>query len=220
MYFKKYPFILIVFMLTVGLIGCSDKPNDPTEKMYTILENVVSKEKPFENQQDPLVALEKKEKNLYNQILKLGMKEYGQIVKLADEALASTEKRRELFETETASLKESENEFRKVADLKEDFDNPELGQLADELYQIMENRYRAHDELYRQYTKAINHDKELYGMFKNKDIPLEDLQNQVEKVNDAYQKVYTENEKFNKYTEQYNDKKLLFYKKAGLDPAK
>lgn len=218
--FNKNRLILFFFSLIIVLSGCVGKPNDPAEKMYTILENVVSKEKEFEKQQEPLAALEKNEKDLYDKILKLGMKEHGQIAQLADEALASAEKRKKYFETETTSLKQSQTEFQKVANLKGKFEDKQLGKLADELYQIMMNRYSSHDELYKQYTKAIENDKELYQMFKNKDIALEDLENQVKKVNESYQKVYAENEKFNKFTESYNDKKLAFYKKAGLNPTK
>jgi hypothetical protein len=216
----KNGLLLFVFMFTVAIAGCTAKQNDPTEKVYTILENVVAKEQVFEKQQEPLVALEKKEKGLYAQILKLGMKEYDQIAQLADEALASADKRKELIEKETASLKESEIEFQKVANVKKDFKNPDLEKLVEDLFQIMVNRYRAHDELYKQYTEGIQYDKELYSMFKNKDIHLEDLENQVKKVNESYKKVNEENQKFNQYTEEYNDKKLSFYKKAGLNAAK
>jgi hypothetical protein len=53
-------------------------------------------------------------------------------------------------------------------------------------------------------------------MFKNKNLSLEDLEAQINKLNETYKKVYTANDQFNKYTQQYNEKKLLFYKKAGL----
>jgi Putative cell-wall binding lipoprotein len=217
-FIEKKRLLLFAFILIIALAGCAAKQNDPVEKMYGILENVVSKEKAFEKQQEPLVDLEKKEKSLYDQILKLGMKEHNQIVQLADEALASADERKNHFETETESLKQSETQFRKVETLKDKFKDEQLRKLADELYVMMMNRYRSHDELYKLYTKAIQNDKELYGMFKNKDVPLEDLENQVKKVNESYQNVYAENEKFNKYTEGYNDKKLSFYKKAGLKP--
>ncbi|WHY87927.1 YkyA family protein [Neobacillus novalis] len=207
----------LYFMIAICLIlsGCVNKTT-PVEKMYDVLEKVVSKEKVFEEQQDPLVTLEKEEKQKYDQIIGLGMKEYDQIVKLSDEAIALTDKRKEHMEKETDSLKESEQEFKKVADIKDELDNPELKKLTNELYDIMMQRYRTHEELYREYTEVLKSDKELYGMFKNKNLAMEDLEAQVTKLNETYKKVLEVNENFNKLTEQYNDKKLLFYKKAGL----
>jgi nitrous oxide reductase len=192
----------------------------PVEKMYDVLEKVAASEKEFEEQQDPLVTLEKKEKEIYDQIIDLGMKEYDQIVKLSDDALALADERKEHMEKETNSIKESEKEFKEVADLKDEFDDPALTKLANELYDIMIQRYNAHEVLFKEYSEALKYDKELYVMFKNKDLPLEDLEAQVNKLNESYKKVFDANENFNKLTEQYNDKKLSFYKKAGLKLSK
>jgi len=197
------------------LAGCIGKKT-PVEKMYDVLEEVVSKEKVFEEQQEPLVTLEKKEKEIYDQIIELGMKEYDQIVKLSDDAIILTDQRKNHMEKETKSLKESEQVFKKAAAIKDEFDDPELTKIANELSDIMMQRYQAHKELYKEYSNALTYDKELYMMFKNKNLPLEDLEGQVKKLNETYKKVFDTNEKFNKLTEQYNNKKLSFYKKAGL----
>jgi hypothetical protein len=53
-------------------------------------------------------------------------------------------------------------------------------------------------------------------MFKNKNLPLKDLETQVKTGNETYRMVYDANKIFNKLTNQYNEKKLLFYKKAGI----
>jgi predicted patatin/cPLA2 family phospholipase len=95
-------------------------------------------------------------------------------------------------------------------------DDPTLKKIVNQLNDIMMKRYDAHRELYKQYSDAIQYDKELYQMFKNKNLSLEDLEAQINKLNETYKKVYTANDQFNKYTQQYNEKKLLFYKKAGL----
>lgn len=216
---NKYRFILLLSVLIVIFAGCT-KEKTSVEKMYDVLEKVVSAEKEFEEQQNPLVTLEKKEKEIYDQIIKLGMKEYNQIVKLSDEALLLADQRKEHMEKETNSMKESEKEFKKAANIKDKFEDTALTKLANELYEIMMERYKAHDELNIEYNEALKNDKELYEMFKNKDLPLEDLEAQVNKLNETYKRVYTANEKFNMLTEQYNDKKLSFYKQAGLKSSK
>jgi predicted patatin/cPLA2 family phospholipase len=121
------------------------------------------------------------------------------------------------MEKETNSIKQSEKEFTKAANIKDKFEDRSLTKIANELYEIMMERYKAHDELYIQYNEALKNDKALYEMFKNKNIPLEDLEAQVNKLNETYKKIYDANEKFNLLTEQYNDKKLSFYKRAGLN---
>lgn len=197
------------------LSGCfTQKP--PADKMHNVLESVVSAEKGFEDQQEPLVSLEKQEKGIYDQIIGLGMKQYDQIVKLSDEAAALADQRKEHMELENKSLKKSKNRFKEVANLKDDFDDPALKKQVNELYDLMMERYEAHDDLYKEYSDGIKYDKDLYGMLKNKSLPLEDLENQVNKVNQTYEKIFAANKKFNQLTEQYNSKKELFYKKAGL----
>lgn len=188
----------------------------PVDQMYDVLETVVTKEKVFEKQQEPLAALEKGEKDIYDKILSLGMKEQDQIVKLADEAISSTAKRQEHMDKETESLKESKTEFLKVKDIKSQLEDADVKKLADELYETMMQRYNAHDVLYKNYTEAIKNDKKLYEMFKNKDLGFGDLESQVKTLNESYQKVFAANDNFNKLTEQYNEKKLTFYKKSGL----
>lgn len=212
---KRKRYALFIFALILILSGCTSE-KDPTKEMYDVLEKVVAKEKGFEEQQEPLVSLEKKEKDLYDQIIKLGMKEYEQIVKLSDEALDSADKRKELLEKETNSLKESEKEFQKVKKIKDQLKDPEQKKLANELYDIMMQRYRAHDVLYSNYSEALKNDKELYEMFKNKELPLDALEAQVMKVNETYKNVLAANESFNKLTEEYNTTKLSFYKQAGI----
>jgi hypothetical protein len=184
--------------------------------MYDVLENVVDSEKVFEEQQEPLVTLEKNEKNIYDQIIGLGMKQYEQIVKLSDQASKMADERKVHMQQETKSIKKSEKEFRKIANYIEDFDDPALKKLANELYDVMMKRYNMHDELNKEYAEGIKNDKELYVMFKNKNLPLGDLEAQVTKVNKTYEKIFAANESFNNLTEQYNEKKLAFYQKAGL----
>ncbi|MEH7336734.1 YkyA family protein, partial [Neobacillus drentensis] len=168
MFFTRKKRLLLFFLAAfVILTGCNNKKSS-LEKMYETLENVAAKEKVFEEQQEPLVTLEKKEKGLYDQIIGLGMKEYDEIVKLSDEALNLAAQRQEHMEKETNSIKESEKEFKKIAEIKEQLDEPSLKKLANELYNIMMKRYQAHDVLNTAYTEALKNDQQLYEMFKNK----------------------------------------------------
>lgn len=208
---------LIFSFLTVFItLSACFKQQTPVEKIYHVLENVVSAEKVFEEQQDPLVDLEIKEKSVYDKMIGLGMKQYDEIVKLSNEALSMVNQRQEYMDKETDSIKESEKEFQKMADLKEELDDKELKKQANDLYTVMMKRYKAHAELYKEYTKGTTYDKQLYEMFKDKNLTMDQLESQINKLNDTYKKIYAANESFNKLTEQYNSKKYIFYQKAGL----
>jgi hypothetical protein len=209
---------IILFILAVVFVvtGCLNKEPSP-EKLYQVLEKVVEAEKEFEEQQKPLFQLEQQEKEIYNQIMTLGMKKHDEIVRLSDEALSIVQERRELLLKEVNSINASKNEFKKAADLKEKIKETELKKTADDLFKIMDERYRIHSQLSKEYFTALDDDKELYLILKNENISYDKLEAHVTKLNATYKKVYEANEKFNELTEQYNDKKLVFYKKAGLN---
>jgi hypothetical protein len=195
--------------------GCG-REQSTADKLYKALENVATAEKQFEDQQEPLKILESQEREIYKKIMKLGMKQHEEIVKLADEALVMVEKREAHIKKETDSIKQSEEEFKKVGVIKERLVDTEQKKKADELNEIMLKRYQAHEQLTNHYSDALVKDKELYKMLKDKNISFEELEKQVITLNETYQKVLNLNEEFNTLTVQYNAKKLEFYQSAGL----
>lgn len=207
--------IFSIFAISFLLTGCFSK-EETTERMYQALEKVVEAEKAFEEQQEPLVELEKQEKEIYNQIMALGMKQHDEIVKLSDEALSIIDKRRELLQKEIDSINASKTEFKQAVEIKDEIDDTEQKKKASELLKIMSNRYKVHNQLAKEYTSALDSDKELYLMLKNESVSYEKLEDHVTKLNTIYQKVYDANEEFNELTAQYNEKKLEFYEEAGL----
>lgn len=209
---------VLAFCLCILLIisGCANRAT-PVEKMYEVLENVVESEKVFEAQQDPLVDLERKEKELYEKIISLGLKEYDEISILSDKASEIVDQRKNLMAKEEDSIKASEKEFKTLEPLMEEIDDPELKEISQKLYNIMLERYSFHEELYQNYTAAIDLDKQLYDMFKNKDLQIDDLEEQITKINETYGKIIEANKKFNEKTKQYNELKLSFYNESGLN---
>ncbi|MFJ5762665.1 YkyA family protein [Neobacillus sp. NPDC093182] len=207
--------IFSIFAISFLLTGCVSK-EETNERMYQALEKVVEAEKAFEEQQEPLVKLEKQEKEIYNQIMALGMKQHDEIVKLSDKALSIIDKRRELLQKEIDSINASKTEFKQAEEIKNEIDDNEQKKKASELFKIMSNRYKVHNQLAKEYTSALDSDKELYLMLKNESVSYEKLEDHVTKLNTIYQKVYDANEEFNELTAQYNEKKLEFYEEAGL----
>jgi hypothetical protein len=216
MFDLKRPILWIVLLVVLIILsGCLNQKTT-AEKMYEVMEKVVLEETTFENQQSPLVQAEKEEKQLYDQIISLGMKEYEQILKLADEALLLVEKRKALMANETESIEKSEVEFKKLLPYIEKLDEPTLKKDAKKLYKIMLQRYKLHENLNQAYLDATKLDTELYQMFKRKDLSMEDLENQINQINIKYEEIFEINKQFNLNTEEYNDLKLVFYQKAGF----
>lgn len=202
-------------MTVVFLTACFNKTNE--EKMYETLEKVVSLEKTFAAQQDPLVKIEKQEKELYEKIMNLGMKEYDEIVKLSDQALSLLEKRTELIDKEHESIEASKKEFKKLSQPIKKLEDDQLKKLAKKLYDTMIDRYQSYDELYLHYMDSIELDRQLYEMFKDEQLTLEQLEEHVTAINKAYTKILDANKKFNEETDKYNKIKRSFYKESGIE---
>lgn len=212
--YKRFLVFLLFLLGIVILSGCT---KSPAEKIYETLEDVVAKEQDFEEQQEPLVELVNKEKDLYDQILALGMKEFDKIVELSKEASSLADQRKELMHKEEESIQASKKTFQSIYPLIEKLEDDEAKKLAEELYETMMNRYEHYEDLSDNYIKGIELDKELYAMLQKEDLSYEELEKQIEKMNEAYEKVDQANEKFNEETKKYNEIKPEFYKAAGLD---
>lgn len=214
MRYIKYIFLVSLLFL---VSGCNLFGPTPEEEIYNHLEKAVSLEEEFENQQTPLVTLEKKEQDIYNEIVKLGMAEFEKIQTLSTDAIDTVNKREEHINKEKRSLEASQVEFEKTKALIDQIENTATKEKAQELYDVMENRYKAYENLYASYMTSIKLDKELYELFKKEELTLEELEAQIKKVNDSYSDVVKGNEEFNKYTERYNEIKKEFYKLAELN---
>ncbi|MEH7346653.1 YkyA family protein, partial [Bacillus sp. JJ1532] len=177
--------LIIICLSTVMIIsGCLNK-SSTVEQIYNVLEKVVASEELFEQQQDPLVELEKKEKEIYDKIISLGMKEMGEVSKLSDEAAQIVDQRQEHMVKEEESIKASENEFKSLEPLIEEMEDPELKRLSQDLFDCMMERYSIHEEIFQHYSKAIQLDKDLYAMFKEENLQLTQLEEQINKINEA-----------------------------------
>ncbi|UGB32505.1 YkyA family protein [Metabacillus sp. B2-18] len=207
-------FIILLFLLS----GCFGPA--PEEKIYTILEEAVTLEDSFKEQQQPLLELEKKEADLYNKIMDLGMKEFAQVVSLSNQALTSVEERESKIQMEYDSIMSSKDKFNEINEEIEKIKDETLLQSAQELKSAMEGRYKSYEKLYENYKKSISLDKELYSMLQKEDLEMEQLETQIDKVNKSYQSVMEQNNEFNKLTEQYNDLKIKFYEEANLNVEK
>ncbi|MCJ7841684.1 YkyA family protein [Lederbergia sp. NSJ-179] len=209
---KKLISFLVIGLFVATIVACSS----PEESAYQIMEDAASKEADFEKQQEPMNKLESNEKALFDQIMELGMKEFEQIQKLADKALTNLDEREKLMKKEKEALEKSKEEFQKAKAELDKINDEKLKKEAQQLEDIMNDRFNAYDALHSAYLKGLSEDRKIYELVKDEELSMDSLQEQVEASNKAYEEVKEANGTFNEKTEEFNKKKLEFYKKAGF----
>ncbi len=203
---------LIVVLLAVFLAACGKKT---VEKIYEELEKAVELEQPFAEQQQPLQEAEKKENELFTKIVQLGLANSEEIKRLVEEALASIESREAMLETEKESIALSFQQLERLHEYVERLDEPLATTLA-EMIATVKKRYEAYEALYDVYRESLEEDRILFQMFLDEEATLQQIQAQIETVNELYERVDANKDRFNRLTTEYNEKKRAFYEKAEL----
>lgn len=207
--------MLIGLCLMFLLTACSGESTK--EMIYEHLEEAVKLEESFANQQEEINQLEQQEQELYAQIIDLKINEMDKIQELSQQAIGIIEKRTEKMNLEKDSIDASKEEFVKIENLIEKLDDQDLKEKANEMYDVMINRYNAYDQLHQSYMDSLKLEKELYELLQDETVTQEQLSDHIEKVNKTYEEVISENNQFNADTVMYNDLKKEFYDMADLD---
>nr|WP_251046144.1 MULTISPECIES: YkyA family protein [unclassified Oceanobacillus] len=203
----------IIFILVIT--GCNNETTE--EKIHSHLEEAVALEEDFENQQEEITELEEKEQEIYNQIIDLGVDEIDKINELANEAITVIEDREEKITAERGSIEASEEEFSNIEELINDIDKEESLTNAENMVEVMNQRYESYYTLNDAYMNSLSLEKELYELLQQEDLEQEKLTEQINAVNDSYEKVIEANEGFNEFTVEYNALKREFYESTDLN---
>lgn len=212
---KKRLFIVSILSLLLFVSACLPWQSIE-EKIYNELEMIVQYEEDFAKLQDPLLELEEEDQEIYNEIVSIGLSDQEKINALAEKGIEIAEKRQDLLDQERESIIASATEFKKVSRLIEKIKDEELKSLAERLFSVMNERYAVHELLYDEYTTGIKLDQALYRLLQKGDVSFTTLETQIDERNDVYRRVYSLNERFNELTEEYNELKGQFYRKAGI----
>ncbi|CDQ40263.1 YkyA family protein [Virgibacillus salexigens] len=211
---KKSVLIVISFLLFM-MAACSSETTE--EQIQGHLEEAVSLEKDFEEQQSKITELEKQEQELYSKIINLGMDEMDKIKELSGQAIDSIEKRSEAIKTEKASIEKAEEEFAETEDLIAEIEDEKLKETATSMTEVMQQRYETYHQLNDAYKNALALEKEMYNMLQKENLEQETLTQQINEINESYQKVIDLNNSFNEHTVDYNEQKKAFYEQAGME---
>jgi hypothetical protein len=139
------------------------------------------------------------------------MKEFPKVTQLSQDALQIIEKRKQRIQKENERIQLAKKQLKIVEENVSHLHDEKMKQNAVRLTKIIEKRYVAYDELYDHYHKALILEKQLYYLFQNQYVTLEQLQDQISKINTAYKEIMNANDRFNDYTEQYNKEKKRLY---------
>ncbi|WP_117160897.1 YkyA family protein [Paraliobacillus sp. X-1268] len=208
--------VLLIGLVSISLLAaCSGEST--TEEMYGHLEEAVELENEFVSQQQPLNELEEQEQAIYQEITTLGMDDMETIISLADEALQSIEERKELLVAEKESIDASKEEFDKIEPLISDIEDETVQTNANEMYEIMEERYQAYINLHDTYVVSLENDQALYELLKQEELEEDAVTEQIDKVNAQYEKVIEANNTFSETTDAFNESKKTFYESTDLN---
>lgn len=215
LYFKWTGLLLGISALMI-LNACSGEST--TEEIYDHLEESVTLEETFVEKQTEITELEQKEQSLYEEIFELSMDDFDKIKELSEDAISSIDERRDKVDEEKDSMDSSEKEFKKVKDLIGDLDDDkDVKENANEMYDVMMERYDAYHEIYEAYMDSLDDETELYTLLQDEDVEQEAISGQLDEINESYQHIIDTNETFNHATVEYNDLKKEFYKAADID---
>nr|WP_275899548.1 YkyA family protein [Bacillus piscicola] len=195
------------------LLGACGKSAE--EKTYAHLEEAVSIESSFQEQQDPLRKLEEKEESLYEKMLTLDSEETDKIQKHSKQAVELANEREDLLNKEKESIEAAYEEYKKAVEDMKDVEGAAKEVKA--VQQAMDDRYGAYQSLHETYLTAIKKDVQLYKSLTKENLTLETLKKKIDAVNDTYADVAKQSEKFNRFTDQYNEAKTALYEKAGFE---
>lgn len=202
----------VMFLLT-GCIGGST----PQEMVYDTLEDTVKKEEKVKETQEPLTKLEKEEQDLFDKAIGLSMKEIDEIKKIADQALKNISERESLIKEEAQAMDDAEEAFQAAEASIAEIENDQLKKEAENLADLMNKRFKAHESMADSYLKSLESDKELYTMLKKEDLTMEELSAQIEKINSNYKTTMEFNQEYNELTEEVNSTKVSFYESAEIN---
>ncbi|MGX5677795.1 YkyA family protein [Bacillus toyonensis] len=212
MIYRNLAFITVLSVtLLSGCLGAK-----PEEKLYVAFESATKQEKTLSEDTKKLATLEKQGLELYNQITLEG-KENNQVVKeKLDQAVTNIHDRKKVLEKEKATLENAQNEVKSVDNYIKKLEDKKLQEQAEKVQDIYINRADSFKKLYDNYGKSIQLEQELYKMLQAKDEKIKSINEKVKMLNQSYEQILSNKDKFNTYTNEYNQKKLDFYKQANI----
>ncbi|MFD1066097.1 YkyA family protein [Oceanobacillus locisalsi] len=211
---KGYLAAIIIFSLFI-IAACSSKSSE--EQIHDHLEEAIELEEDYETHQQEIQELEQQEQDIYSQIVELDMEQFEEIQQLSDEAISVVEQKQEKLVEERESIESSQEEFGEIESIISDLEDDNVQQEAENMYDIMGERYTTYFDLNDTYQASVDQEKELYEMLQLEEIEQDEVTNHLEALNENYESIIALNESFNQLTADYNEAKRTFYEDSDLN---
>ncbi|MBU5220714.1 YkyA family protein [Bacillus albus] len=207
---------ILIGLLSLNLLsGCSSEKAEDT--LYRLFEAAAQQEKDLSNHVIKLKNFETQDQNMYEQILKEGKKDNILVTEKINKVFKNLNERKEILKKEEEIIDASLAKFKNTSMYIKKLENKVLQQQAQQVKELYQSRYKAFKNMKDKYLKLLGAEKELYEKLKTKDTNLKKIKEKVGEINNLHTDIKIQIEKFNNYTQKYNEEKLNFYKQANLN---
>ncbi|MFD1415441.1 YkyA family protein [Oceanobacillus jeddahense] len=211
---KGYLFAIIISSLFL-IAACSSKSSE--EQIHDHLEEAIQQEEGYETLQQEIEELEQQEQEIFSQIVDLDMDHFDEIQELSQEAISVVEEKKEKLGEERESIESSEEEFAQVESIISDLEDENVQQDAENMFDIMTERYTTYYDLNDTYQTSVDQEKELYEMLQLEELEQDEVTSHLESLNENYEAIISLNTAFNELTADYNEAKRAFYEASDLN---
>ncbi|HLS20186.1 MAG TPA: YkyA family protein [Bacillota bacterium] len=209
-------FLLAVIIVSVLLLTACQK-EDIEAEIYNFLEKTATHEGTLGEVREQMASLEADEHTLYTDLIDQPFDDKEKIEQFIEKADELIDERLKLLDEENEKMILSKEEFIQIEPLIEQIETEDVKNSAQNMYDIMIERYNLYDEWYDLYILRLDREKEMYHLFLEEKINFEQINDQVVIVNETYDQAQIVLDNFSEQTKKYNDAKRNFYELSHLN---
>lgn len=195
--------VLLITFMTVILVGCGDNKEE-YRAFYTELETPINIESDIQELSTQYDALES-EKSDYQE--EVNTADRTRLSELSELLLNNTSERVQLVEEERMIMTESEESLNEIRTLAESIPVEEYQSDANELVELMEARYTAHDEMQTAIEAMLSTEQELFETYANETLSQDDIDALLEELSEHYLAVNEASEAYHTSTSAVNQQR-------------
>lgn|SRR5699024_1165069 len=206
--------LLRLAMISLGcvlfLAGCQSDEKE-AENIQDKLNEAAVYEEDFQANQESLQAYRDKEQSIYEDIIQGDIQNREAILEQVDEGKKSLKKQNELvIEGQDYMEKAYETSTSIQSNIEQIEDKQEQDQAAELLNVIKERKgeIKSYFDLYEDQLHTLY---TFYEALESDDVPLDDMSQQIDEVNDTNEDMEDHLKSFNQATETYNEEEAAYY---------
>ena len=192
--------IFLITMMTVILVGCGDNKEE-YRAFYTALETPINIESDIQEISGQYDALEA-EKSEYQE--EVNTADRTRLAELSNLLLENTSEREVLINEERAIMTESEESLAEIRTLADSIPVEEYQAEANELIELMEARYSAHDDMQSSIEAMLETETQLFETYASDALTQDDIDALLEDLSEHYIAVNENSENYHAATSAVN----------------